>query len=595
MKGGMQCKTIFSSKSWSGLKLDILKSGVQKYGRRREFNKMVRCVMEMNLFKLFGKKGQGIRSNMINRIKVMCFEELCFCKPRDFLKIMHLISKWEKDERQDDNHLIDICNIFVHSELLRLPSDIKYYYRNVYPKTITKPLTLALPGLADKYKKDDDNEEVLFHLSHFICDIANENDEAYYRAFMIMNMAAKGVKGARRWRRKDCDYIIWDVLFDRGGEKLKECLRFALNEYFKKNRFLKGDRLVVIITAILWVMHKDQLDWTASKVPVLSEVDRNALVEWTAPFVPDPFIIDKHCSAGRAAGKNIIDFAKEGSVVVRENKRWLNKKYRDAYIGGKIKVHSRKKKGKEDPLEQALESIDFEEFNNITPCMQRTCGNKAMCFFAEYKGKRICLKEGRKSMKYNRDYIVVDSLKHWFGLRDLNMRRIKMDKVGRKKDKATDTWDDNTEWVNAPGTVYAMMDRIEGATRLSWKKDMINMKELVKIGLFRGIFRVTDFNLCNVLTNEAGEHWSVDEHQIGVRKKILGKKCGWVKNITREMVDEALVDLMENSEMKLIKIKEKLKHYKFDANIISRCERNYTHLKTDVYNEMGYYSKEPVK
>ena len=264
---------------------------------------------------------------------------------------------------------------------------------------------------------------------------------------------------------------------------------------------------------------------------------------------------------------------------------------------GKIRA-KRKKAKKEDILEQlgwqvlyALRSLH----NLVNPACIRTCGNKAMCFFAEYKGKRICLKEGRKSMNYNRDYIVVDNLKHWFGLNDLKMRRIKMDKVSRKKDKAMDTWDDNTEWVDAPDTVYSMMDRIEGATRLSWKKEKINMKELVKIGLFRGIFRVTDFNLCNVLTNEAGEHWSVDEHQIGVRKKIFGKKCGWVKNITREMVDEALEDLMEHSEMKMIKIRDKLKHYRFTDKMIECCERNYIHLKADVYNEMGYQLEEPVK
>ena len=124
----MRCGTIFSSRSASGLKLDVLKSGIQKYGRRREFTKMVRCVMEMDAFKQFGKKGKGIRTNMINRIKVMCFEELCFCVPRDFLAIMQKISDWEEKEREEEDLLIDICYIFCNSELLRLPSDIKNYF-----------------------------------------------------------------------------------------------------------------------------------------------------------------------------------------------------------------------------------------------------------------------------------------------------------------------------------------------------------------------------------------------------------------------------------------------------------------------------------
>ena len=586
----MQCKTIFSSKSWSNLKLDILKSGLQKYGRRRNFKKMVRCMLEMNLFKEFGKKGRGIRTNMINRMKVMCFEELCFCKPRDFLKIMRLIAKWEKGERQNDNYLIDICTIFVHSELLRLPSDIKNYYRNVYPK-IHKSVSLALPGLVDKYAQEADNEKVLFHLSHFICDLCNKNDTAFYHAFMIINMAKQGVKGGLRWRRKDCDYIIWKVLFDKGGEELKECLHFALNEYFRKNRFLKGDRLVAIITAILWVMHKDELDWTASDIPILNKVERVKLMKWTTPFVPDAFIIDRHCAEGRAAGKNIVDFAKEGSLVVRENKKWLNERYRAAYIGGKVAFKKpRKKRTSVDALEVALPFITFTDLTNIEPCMERTCGRKAMCFFADYKGEKICLKEGRKSMNYNRDYIVVDGLKRLFGLNDLSMRRVKMDKVSKKKDEAIDTWRDNTEWVHAEGTIYSMMARVEGGVRLSWKKDNINMQELVKIGMYRGIFRVTDFNLTNVLTSETGELFSIDEHQIGMRKTIFGKKCGWKKDITREIVEIAVADLRDYSEVKWQKIREKLSAYKFGEAMIERCESNYKNLKKDVYEEMGWDS-----
>ena len=130
MQYKMQCKTIFSSVSRSGLKLDVLKSGLQKYGRRRQIYKMMRCVMEMNAFKQFGKKAQGIRTNMINRLKVMCFEELCFCVPNHFLAIMRKIHKWEGGKRVDDSLLYDICHILCNSELIRLPSDIKNYFWN---------------------------------------------------------------------------------------------------------------------------------------------------------------------------------------------------------------------------------------------------------------------------------------------------------------------------------------------------------------------------------------------------------------------------------------------------------------------------------
>ena len=154
-------------------------------------------------------------------------------------------------------------------------------------------------------------------------------------------------------------------------------------------------------------------------------------------------------------------------------------------------------------------------------------------------------------MNYNRDYIVVDHSKKLFGLNDLGMTRVKMNKVSTKKDKTIDTWDNNTEWLDADGVVYSMMNRVPGA-RLSWNKERINMHELVKIGLFRSIFRVTDFNLTNVLGDEDGNLWSIDEHQIGVKKNIFGRKCGWVKNITKEIVDDVLKDLMEKEDQEML-------------------------------------------
>ena len=45
-------RTCFSSVSHHGYKLDVLKSGIQKYLRRREFEKMTWCAMEIFKFEL---------------------------------------------------------------------------------------------------------------------------------------------------------------------------------------------------------------------------------------------------------------------------------------------------------------------------------------------------------------------------------------------------------------------------------------------------------------------------------------------------------------------------------------------------------------
>ena len=71
-KGQLRFRTCFSSISHSGYKLDILKSAMQKYLRRKEKSKMIWCVAEIYLFHVFAKSEQekkatkGIITNMLN-------------------------------------------------------------------------------------------------------------------------------------------------------------------------------------------------------------------------------------------------------------------------------------------------------------------------------------------------------------------------------------------------------------------------------------------------------------------------------------------------------------------------------------------------
>ena len=82
-------------------------------------------MVELDLFSYCGDKAKGIRTNMINRIKVMCYEELCFDQVGRFLQIMHKIDKWEASGITNRKVLVEICMILTTSELLRLSSDIK--------------------------------------------------------------------------------------------------------------------------------------------------------------------------------------------------------------------------------------------------------------------------------------------------------------------------------------------------------------------------------------------------------------------------------------------------------------------------------------
>jgi len=310
----------FTVKCFSGYKLDVMKSGLQKYCRRREVDKMIRCLVEIDSLSKYGNASKGIRTNLINRIKVISVEELCFCDVGKFLRIIRNIKAWEESNRTNRELLVEICHILCGGELLRLCSDIKNYFFNTSLKRKNKS------NLSLKYKKKNDNKKILRYLEEFIVNLDNNNDELFYWALKIMMKGVKGVKGGTRWRRKDCEYIIWEVLFDRCDPKLKECLEFDLKEYFRKNRFLKGDRTNYLIHAILLVKNSKELNWDQGGK---YEFDIDEVYKLDKKFVVDDYVIDMHCSRGRDLGKNKKDFKKEGSLVVNENQKWFVKKYRD--------------------------------------------------------------------------------------------------------------------------------------------------------------------------------------------------------------------------------------------------------------------------
>ena len=84
--GKMKWRTCFSSISYAGYKLDILKSALQKYLRRREYDKMMWCCSEIYMFHSRAttdkekQAAKGIISNMLNRLIIMMDEEMLFAE-----------------------------------------------------------------------------------------------------------------------------------------------------------------------------------------------------------------------------------------------------------------------------------------------------------------------------------------------------------------------------------------------------------------------------------------------------------------------------------------------------------------------------------
>ena len=670
-------RTCFSSVSHHGYKLDMLKSGMQKYLRRREFEKMTWCVMEIFKFELWAedekekKMCKGIISNLLNRIIVMMDEELLFCEVQNYVLLRKFIEMFESDRKNGGKFLVLICRTLANSRLLRRASDIRAFW----------DFRIRFGNEKDVELSDQE------YFNKFVECFERKDDECFKWMFKIFNGKKKGDKV--RFRRKDNIYMIWEYLFSRENVKgngiYKELLEYKLREFYKLNR---GERFMFLANSIDLVMKCDGKETIFVSV-YISQI-RKELSRYEQDFVEmykksmeymtiDEYAIDMHTSMGRKMGKNRKDFALEGSIVVNEDTEFLVKEWRDFYVKEKLEnpVRSKKKRwiGKkkvekkdevEDEVEEEVaeimltlnpekveekkeevkktrEQIRMEKYKRIKKmrgkpnfddlekdlkyvqnidekkiklCGDITCGNKVMCF--EYEGK--IWKESRKSMNYNRDYCVIDECKEAFGLRKIGMERVLSNFRIEKIDKSKKHWADNWHKViikkGEEPVVYCVMNKI---TNCMWKVPMefgkikhsivygaenggnigqnkALFKEFVKIGVFRGIFRCSDFNGRNVLVglkDQISKQYlvSIDEGDIGKRLDILGGREKWLVNVLnndKSIIKEIMSELISVKfpfveSMKLIE--EKMNKYKFSNELIKEVSRNFRNLVVDLKSE----------
>ena len=640
------------NKSYYGYRIDVLKSALQKYLRRKEVDKMIWVMIELYMFKFTNERGNGVLSNMINRVKIFLDEEMCFDDWERYLKIMNLIEEFEKNGRKEIDILIKICKVLVDCNMLRLNSDVKCYYKfcvDKYGYSLCDSIVNKKRIM--KYLKKEDSEESVDLFGRFV-DLFEKGEEdcCYYAVKLMVNEEERKIKGGIRFRRKGCSYMVWEYLMDKcynkKNDKLLKVMNYRLKEYYKK----RGERVIFMTASIYMLLKCNEIDWEESidfNKYKMDEEDVKKIIDDREKLVIDSYCIDMHCSEGRKKGMNKKDFVLEGALVVDEYKKYSREEWRKLYI--KIGIEKakkndkmikekkkndkmikekkkndkmikekkkisdkelkrkekmkriKKKRGKPNfnELEVNLKKVDEKDIdiNKIRLCTETTCGNKVMCF--EYEGK--IWKEGRKSMFYNRDYCVVDECKEYFGLNKIGMERVLSNFKLGKKDKNKKSWEDNWEKVkikeNEELVVYCIMDKIIpgiefGKFKKENKKNMSRdiLKEYVKIGVYRGIFRVSDFNGRNVLIKKGEDIVklvSIDEGDIGKRVNILGGREKWlVKELNKDksIIDEIIRELY-GTVYKVKLVVMKMKEYKFSDELCDEVIDNWKNLRNDLKKE----------
>jgi hypothetical protein len=190
--------------------------------------------------------------------------------------------------------------------------------------------------------------------------------------------------------------------------------------------------------------------------------------------------------------------------------------------------------------------------SDLRPLLDKVCGTRPMTFSASLvssssspvtssvviKGVLDCLKNGFHC-------VIVDRCKKAFGLLDVEARLVCMDAVtvmhtektkhkrtmsSPGKSKTTQSHEIRySEGESRSNNLFLVMRRVDGDARsvadsggsLRLSASVDTSREYIKIGLYRSLFGVTDFNPRNVLITDDGRLYSIDENSMFERNFVF--------------------------------------------------------------------------
>ena len=555
--------TCFNNSSYHGYKSSILKSGICKYTRRGEKEKMKWCVMEMARFSEH-EKGQGLVTNLINRLKILIMEELSFHQVGQIYYLIMLLS-WFEEDRTQIRYLYTFTNEVFKCLRNRYVSYQNAWWRYEDYVDMGKPIDKV-----SEYRKKGDSEEVLKVGEALIYYIENDDERMFSCLNELLRLDKNGCKSGLRFRRKDPSYLWFEIIRDymEGNQTQAEVIfNFALDQFNRKGM---KERVAFAVWIGLYVWKSGGLttDYTDLELEVSVPDEVENYIDNMVKIEMDDYVVnDYHVNSHKfGLGK----FAEEGALVIDEYLDFddMSQEKKKFYIKEK-KIRDKQNKGKTIVKKELVEFISWSEFSGIDILEDGVCGGKVCCISVVYKGTKYILKEMKESMNYGLDYILVDKCKELFGLRHMNMRRIKSDQGQVKIDPKGKSYVGNVK-IGKRECIYCMMDYWQNIGDLGKNKDVMSDKsvkrEALKIRLFDGLFRSSDNIPRNILVNGNNELLSIDEGDIfGKREKVFNKHDWFIKpeNCDKQLFNDVLDELLSDSFRKLKSVEKLFKYYQF--------------------------------
>lgn len=272
----MEINGRFSIRTTDGHTPDECKSAMQKYARRGDANKMFYAVQQLNSLCIYDKEDRekvlplikATRTNMINRLSVILFEDVSYRSMKTFENVCKLINLWkrERTETNDGREILkQICFEISAAKKARQPSFLRNYYGH----------------RTDKASKKD-------FISQKSLSWVYQNEREAYEWLVAQTSSYVGIYALNEWKR----------------------LRTSKRS---------SDRLVFLIVPILWLWY----GWDDNVENVNTFCETINLKKF------DDFVYDMHTARGKFKTKS--DFVTEGAMVLNEDLSAINLEMKRLY------------------------------------------------------------------------------------------------------------------------------------------------------------------------------------------------------------------------------------------------------------------------
>jgi len=391
--------------TYNGFEKSLIISAIQKYIRRGMFLKAIWCVLELDYFKIlynpiimseylekFPDRDEkqtitlvkGIQTNMINRLRVICVEDIGIGQPGICKNIDNLISKWEKSKRIDSTCLVEIVRILCSSKKLRFLSDLKsvfhlppYYGSNSKDE---QKIIKYIYELRDLYNIPQPIEEI---------NINTNNISIFY--WISENM--ENILKSKTSRKND---KIWSIIKEKCPLKFKDEIDI-LHKWFIEGKPETETPLFLYQAILLSIVNIPDVKLQLNNIFCDLDFNKNMTIKNI-----DSFCNDKHVYM--SGETSVARFAQEGAVVENENLEMLDQRYRNLYIHLKLAIDNKRILTKEElytlyiaeNISKQIEydivvedEVDLQEFkletyyNFIVRAQLNTSTSKSDTYFAD--------------------------------------------------------------------------------------------------------------------------------------------------------------------------------------------------------------------